>query len=131
MEIRGHDLVTGLPRTIEVTAKEIEEALKETINQINMVIIQTLELTLPVLTTDIIDRGLLLNGGVALIPRRSLYENIYSKDELGSLGNCITRTVCPNTSTRYNYWGKPFFHYGPLHKSWGYRYWIGHPLSAK
>ena len=65
MEIRGRDLVTGLPRTIEVTAKENEEALKERINQINMVIIQTLELTLPVLATHIIDCGLLLNEGVA------------------------------------------------------------------
>lgn len=68
MKIRGRDLVTGLPRTIEVTAKEIEEVLKETIEQITMVIIQTLELTPPELAADIIDRGLLLSGGVALLP---------------------------------------------------------------
>ena len=68
MVIRGRDLVTGLPRMIEVTAKEIEEAIKETIDQINMVIIQTLELTPPELAADIIDRGLLLSGGVALLP---------------------------------------------------------------
>lgn len=69
MDIRGRDLVTGLPRMIEVTANEIEEAIKETIDQINAVIIQTLELTPPELAADIIDRGLLLTGGVALLPK--------------------------------------------------------------
>ena len=68
MAIRGRDLVTGLPRTIEITADEIEEALKETIDQITRVIKQTLELTPPELASDIIDRGLLLSGGVALLP---------------------------------------------------------------
>lgn len=68
MAIRGRDLVTGLPSTIEITADEIEEALKETIDQITMVIKQTLELTPPDLAADIIDRGLLLSGGVALLP---------------------------------------------------------------
>ena len=68
MAIRGRDLATGLPRTIEVTAKEIEEAIKETIDHITTVIIQTLELTPPELASDIIDRGLLLTGGVALLP---------------------------------------------------------------
>lgn len=69
MAIRGRDLVTGLPRMIEVTANEIEEAIQETIDQINAVIIQTLELTPPELAADIIDRGLLLTGGVALLPK--------------------------------------------------------------
>ena len=69
MEIRGRDLVTGLPRTIEITAKEIEEVLIETFEQITMVIVQTLELTPPELAADIIDRGLLLSGGVALLPK--------------------------------------------------------------
>lgn len=68
MHIRGRDLVKGLPSMIEISAKEIEEVLQETIDQINAVIIQTLELTPPELASDIIDRGLLLCGGVALLP---------------------------------------------------------------
>lgn len=68
MDVRGRDLVTGLPRKIELTAKDMEEVLKETIDLINAVIIQTLELTPPELAADIIDRGLLLSGGVSLLP---------------------------------------------------------------
>ena len=68
MAIRGRDLVKGLPHMIEVTAEEIEAALKETIGQITTVIIRTLELTPPELAADVIDRGLLLSGGVALLP---------------------------------------------------------------
>lgn len=68
MVVRGRDVVKGLPRKIELTATEIEQVLKEAINQINAVIKQTLELTPPELAGDIIERGLLLSGGVALIP---------------------------------------------------------------
>ena len=68
MNARGRHVVTGLPREIELTATEIAEVLKEAIDQIISVIKQTLELTPPELAGDIIERGLLLTGGVALLP---------------------------------------------------------------
>lgn len=68
MDVRGRDVVTGLPCKIELTADEIREVLKEAIRQIHAVIRQTLELTPPELAGDIIERGLLLSGGVALMP---------------------------------------------------------------
>jgi rod shape-determining protein MreB len=67
MEIRGRDLVTGLPRTITVTSKEIELALKESIDVIVQAAKNVLEKTPPELSADIIDRGVILTGGGALL----------------------------------------------------------------
>ncbi|MER2106818.1 MAG: rod shape-determining protein [Solibacillus sp.] len=68
MVVRGRDVVKGLPQKVELTATEIQQALEEAIEQITAVIKQTLELTPPELAGDIIERGLLLSGGVALLP---------------------------------------------------------------
>lgn len=68
MDVRGRDVLTGLPRKVELTAIEIKEVLQEAIEQIIAVIKQTLELTPPELAGDIIERGLFLTGGVALLP---------------------------------------------------------------
>lgn len=68
MIVRGRDVVKGLPCKIEVTAPEIKQVLKEAIDQITAVIKLTLELTPPELAGDIIERGLLLSGGIALLP---------------------------------------------------------------
>jgi rod shape-determining protein MreB len=67
MEIRGRDLVTGLPKTISVSSSEITEALQETINAIVETVKITLEKTPPELAADIIDRGIVLAGGGALL----------------------------------------------------------------
>lgn len=67
MEIRGRDLVTGLPKTITVTAEEISEALSDTVNQIIDAVKITLEKTPPELAADIMDRGIVLTGGGALL----------------------------------------------------------------
>lgn len=67
MEIRGRDLVTGLPKNIVITAEEIREALKETVNSIVDAIKYTLEKTPPELAADIMDRGIMLTGGGALL----------------------------------------------------------------
>ncbi|MEQ6353192.1 rod shape-determining protein [Lysinibacillus sp. M3] len=63
--IRGRDLVTGLPRTIEITDEEIWNVLIEPIEIINQTIRHTLENTPPELAADIMERGLILTGGVA------------------------------------------------------------------
>jgi len=67
MEIRGRDMVTGLPRTITVNSKEIEEALRESVDVIVQAAKNVLEKTPPELSADIIDRGVILTGGGALL----------------------------------------------------------------
>lgn len=67
MEIRGRDLTTGLPQNVVVTSTQIEEALKESINEIVECVKSTLEKTPPELASDIIEKGIVLAGGGALI----------------------------------------------------------------
>jgi len=66
-EIKGRDLVTGLPKIQEVSAKEINNAMKEPINAIVEAIKITLEKTPPELAADIMDRGIVMTGGGALL----------------------------------------------------------------
>lgn len=65
LDIKGRDLVTGLPKTVTITSDEILEALKEPISQIIDGIKSTLEKTPPELAADIMDRGIMLSGGGA------------------------------------------------------------------
>ncbi|WCN38560.1 rod shape-determining protein [Aneurinibacillus uraniidurans] len=67
MDIRGRDLITGLPKTIEITAQEIAEALSETVTSIVDAVKITLEKSPPELAADIMDRGIVLTGGGALL----------------------------------------------------------------
>lgn len=67
MEIRGRDLVTGLPKNITISQEEIRGALDEPITAIVDAIKFTLEKTPPELSADIMDRGIMLTGGGALI----------------------------------------------------------------
>src|SRR4030042_3650963 len=66
-EIRGRDLVTGLPKTIVVLAEEIREAIEEPISAIVDAVKTTLDKTPPELASDIMDRGIVLTGGGALL----------------------------------------------------------------
>jgi rod shape-determining protein MreB len=66
-EVRGRDLVTGLPKTIRVTAVEVHQALSETVTTILDAIKATLERTPPELASDIMDRGIIMAGGGALL----------------------------------------------------------------
>ena len=67
MEVRGRDLVTGLPKTLRITSSEIMEALREPVNSIIEAIKLTLEKTPPELAADIMDKGIMLTGGGALL----------------------------------------------------------------
>lgn len=67
MDIRGRDLVSGLPRTITVNSEEIEQALRESVAVIVQAAKSVLERTPPELSADIIDRGVILTGGGALL----------------------------------------------------------------
>lgn len=66
-EIKGRDLVTGIPKTIEISDSEIREALKEAITKIVDAVRIALEQTPPELSADIVDRGIVLTGGGALL----------------------------------------------------------------
>jgi len=67
MEVRGRDLVTGLPRTFTISAAEVRDALFEPVNVVVDAIRMTLEKTPPELAADIMDRGVVLAGGGALL----------------------------------------------------------------
>ena len=67
MQIRGRDLVTGLPKTIEVTTGEVAVALQEPVSQIVNTVKEVLEQTPPELAADIVDRGIVMTGGGALL----------------------------------------------------------------
>ena len=67
MEIKGRDLITGVPKTITITSKEVQEAIKEPVDLIIQAIKQVLEATPPELAADLVDRGIMLTGGGALL----------------------------------------------------------------
>ncbi len=67
MDIRGRDLLTGLPRTITITSQEIIASLQETVRSIVNSVKITLEKTPPELVADIMDRGIVLSGGGSLL----------------------------------------------------------------
>ncbi|MBI4260442.1 MAG: rod shape-determining protein, partial [Actinobacteria bacterium] len=66
-EIKGRDLVSGLPKTIHVSAEEIRKAIEEPVNAIIDAIKNTLDRTPPELAADIMDQGIVLTGGGALL----------------------------------------------------------------
>ena len=67
MNIKGRNLMDGLPKNVDITSEEIREAMSEPISQIADLVKVTLEKTPPELASDIIDRGIMLTGGGALI----------------------------------------------------------------
>ncbi|MDR7544539.1 MAG: rod shape-determining protein [Armatimonadota bacterium] len=67
VDVRGRDLVSGLPRTVRMTSAEIREAMAEPVQAIVGAVKQTLERTPPELAADIADRGIILTGGGALL----------------------------------------------------------------
>ena len=83
MDVRGRNLVTGLPKTITISSEETEEVLKEATLQIVEAIHSVLEKTPPELAADVADRGIVLTGGGALL--RGLEDLIYSKTGINTM----------------------------------------------
>ncbi len=83
IEVRGRNLVTGLPKTVKVTSAETEEALRETTGQIVEAVIGVLERTPPELSADILDRGIVLTGGGAML--RGLEEMIEERTGINTM----------------------------------------------
>ncbi len=67
IEIKGRDLVSGIPKTLELNATEIREALSEPVNAITEAVRIALERTPPELAADIVDKGIVLAGGGAML----------------------------------------------------------------
>src|SRR5712692_3259952 len=67
MEVKGRDLVSGIPKIVRVHSSEIREAVQEPIQQIVDAVRRALEITPPELASDIVDRGIVMTGGGALI----------------------------------------------------------------
>ena len=83
MDVRGRNLITGLPETIRVSSDETQEALKETTSQILDTICAVLEKTPPELAGDIVDRGIVLTGGGAML--RGLEELIEERTHINTV----------------------------------------------
>ena len=73
MRIKGRDIVTGIPKEIEITETQVAESLAEPIQQIAEGVKSALESTAPELSSDIVDRGIVLTGGGALLSRLDLF----------------------------------------------------------
>jgi rod shape-determining protein MreB and related proteins len=80
MAVKGRNFVVGIPRTIDVTSEQIRECLRETVDVMISGIKRTLENTPPELSSDILDRGIILTGGGALL--KGLDERIRLETEL-------------------------------------------------
>lgn len=83
MDVRGRNLITGLPETIRVSSDETQEALKETTTQILDTICAVLEKTPPELAGDIVDRGIVLTGGGSML--RGLEELIEERTHINTV----------------------------------------------
>ena len=79
-EIRGRDLVSGLPKTVVLSSAEVRQALEVPLSQIIDAVKQTLDKTPPELASDIMDRGIVLAGGGALLQR--LTERIRAETQM-------------------------------------------------
>ena len=65
MEIRGRDLMGGLPKTVSISSNEVTEAIQDELREIINVVKQVLQETPPELAADIMDKGMVLSGGTA------------------------------------------------------------------
>ena len=83
MDVRGLNLLTGLPNSVKVSSEEIEDALRDTTSKIVEAIHGVLERTPPELAADIADRGIVLTGGGSML--RGLEELIESRTGINTM----------------------------------------------
>ena len=67
MDVKGRSIINGLPQTITITSEEIDDALNDSVNEIIKTIKQVLENTPPELSADIINNGIVVTGGGAML----------------------------------------------------------------
>ena len=80
MDVKGRDLISGIPRTLTITAEEVRTAIQEQIDTIISTVKDALEQTPPQLAADIVDQGIMLTGGGALL--KGLDKLLREKTEL-------------------------------------------------
>jgi rod shape-determining protein MreB and related proteins len=89
MEIKGRDLVAGVPKTIEISDEEIREALMEPVRQVVESVRIALERTPPDLASDIMDKGIILAGGGALLRVELAAQAFHKPIEVRRLQQCV------------------------------------------
>ena len=67
MEVKGRDLIMGLPKVVTISSEEVREAIKDSLNEILQCVKTVLEKTPPELASDIVDKGMVMTGGGSLI----------------------------------------------------------------
>ena len=82
IEVKGRDVVSGIPKMISVTSVDIRKALEESVNKIVNGVLRLLEKTPPELSADIFDRGIMLSGGGAML--KGLRRKNNKRDKLAS-----------------------------------------------
>jgi rod shape-determining protein MreB len=80
LSVKGRDLVTGVPKTRVVSSEDVREALRSSVNQIAAAVVRALERTPPELGGDVLERGIMLTGGGALL--KGLDEYLRERTEL-------------------------------------------------
>ena len=114
MDVKGRNLLDGLPKNIEISSEEVREALSDPVNQILDTIRSTLEKTPPELSADIIDRGIMLTGGGALLRGLDKLISIETKIPVhvaenpldcvvDGCGKCLENDAVLNVTGRRNY----------------------------
>jgi rod shape-determining protein MreB len=93
LEIKGRDLVGGIPKTLEISSKDIREAIAEPVNAIVDSVRLALERTPPELAADIVDKGIILSGGGALLKNLDLLIKEVTRLPVIVAGNPLTAVV--------------------------------------
>ena len=93
LEVKGRDLVTGLPKTIKLSSTEVLEAIKDSLMQIVNSVKQVLEKTPPELAADIVDKGIVMTGGGSLIRNFPKLMSNYTQLPVSLAENCLESVV--------------------------------------
>lgn len=93
LEVKGRDLVTGLPKTIKLSSTEVLEAIKDSLMQIVNSVKQVLEKTPPELAADIVDKGIVMTGGGSLIRNFPKLMSNYTQLPVALAENCLESVV--------------------------------------
>ena len=96
MEIKGRNIMTGLPKTVKLTSEEVRAALKDATGQIVETVHGVLEKTPPELAADIVDRGIVLTGGGALLRGNGYADREENRSQHTDRAECNERSCCRN-----------------------------------
>src|SRR4029077_5715634 len=93
IEVKGRDLVEGIPKTARISASEIRQALREPVEEIVRGVKRVLEDTPPELAADIVDRGIVMTGGGALLRGLDVYRREKTNPPINVVEDPLTAVV--------------------------------------